>query len=270
MVRCATPLIAASNKEANLSSLIVRGGRPLHGRITPSANKNAVLPILCATLLTDEPVTLRGVPDITDVQQILGLFQALGSEVDWDKANRILRLSHANISGAAASLPDGMRSSIMLIPPLIARFGETRLEGEVKGCTLGAREIDPHIEVFQTFGVDVSEEATALVMSLRRAIPRCDPLARLCLGDHHREFRPVRRQGEGGVRADQRRLRAARAGVLRLPDLDGRAHTRGWRQPPAGRRRRAPGRGRLRASPRISTRSPPSWLWAPLPVARSR
>jgi len=166
MVRCATPLIAASNKEANLSSLIVRGGRPLHGRITPSANKNAVLPILCATLLTDEPVTLRGVPDITDVQQILGLFQALGSEVDWDKANRILRLSHANISGAAASLPDGMRSSIMLIPPLIARFGETRLEGEVKGCTLGAREIDPHIEVFQTFGVDVSEEATALVMSL--------------------------------------------------------------------------------------------------------
>jgi UDP-N-acetylglucosamine 1-carboxyvinyltransferase len=150
----------------HLSSLIVRGGRPLRGRIRPSANKNAVLPILCATLLTDEPVTLRGVPDITDVQQILGLFQALGSEVEWDKANRILRLRHGVISGSAASLPEGMRSSIMLIPPLIARFGAASLQGEVKGCTLGAREIDPHIEVFQTFGVEVHEDDAALVMSM--------------------------------------------------------------------------------------------------------
>jgi len=150
-----------------VSSLIVRGGRPLRGRITPSANKNAVLPILCATLLTDDPVTLRGVPDITDVQQILGLFQALGSEVEWDKANNIVRLSHARAHAAdGVALPEGMRSSIMLIPPLLARFGEARLEGEVKGCTLGAREIDPHIEVFQTFGVEVSERGEALVMSL--------------------------------------------------------------------------------------------------------
>ncbi|MGH7022618.1 MAG: UDP-N-acetylglucosamine 1-carboxyvinyltransferase [Caulobacteraceae bacterium] len=149
-----------------MSSLIVRGGRPLKGRITPSANKNAVLPILCATLLTDEEIVLRGVPDITDVQQILGLFQALGSEVDWDRAHSILRLRHARAhSGDGVSLPEGMRSSIMLIPPLIARFGEARLEGEVKGCTLGAREIDPHIEVFQTFGVDVAEAGEALVMS---------------------------------------------------------------------------------------------------------
>jgi UDP-N-acetylglucosamine 1-carboxyvinyltransferase len=150
-----------------VSSLIVRGGRPLRGRITPSANKNAVLPILCATLLTDEPVVLRGVPDITDVQQILTLFESLGSEVAMDQDSRTLRLRHSCTgTAAAARLPEGMRSSIMLIPPLIARFGEARLEGEVKGCTLGAREIDPHIEVFQTFGVDVSGEEGALVMAL--------------------------------------------------------------------------------------------------------
>ena len=149
-----------------MSSLIVRGGRPLRGRIIPSANKNAVLPILCATLLTDEPVTLRGVPDITDVNQILGLFRALGSEVDLDAETRVLRLRHGAVgAGAAARLPEGMRSSIMLIPPMIARFGEARIEGEVKGCTLGAREIDPHIEVFQTFGAEISEEEGALVMS---------------------------------------------------------------------------------------------------------
>ena len=52
-----------------MANLIVRGGRPLRGRVIPSANKNAVLPILCATLLTDQPVTLRGVSDITDARQ---------------------------------------------------------------------------------------------------------------------------------------------------------------------------------------------------------
>jgi UDP-N-acetylglucosamine 1-carboxyvinyltransferase len=150
-----------------VSNLIVRGGRPLKGRIIPSANKNAVLPILCATLLTDDEVILRGVPEITDVQQIVGLFRSLGSEVEWDKAARVLRLRHAAArADHGASLPEGMRSSIMLIPPLLGRFGEARLEGEVKGCTLGAREIDPHIEVFQTFGVEVSELGEALVMSL--------------------------------------------------------------------------------------------------------
>ena len=65
-----------------------------------------------------------------------------------------------------------MRSSIMLIPPLLARFGEARIEGEVKGCTLGAREIDPHIEVFQTFGVEVVAEAGALALTLDRRASR--------------------------------------------------------------------------------------------------
>jgi UDP-N-acetylglucosamine 1-carboxyvinyltransferase len=139
----------------------------LRGRLIPSANKNAVLPILCATLLTDEPVILRGVPDITDVHHILNLFRALGSEVDMDHDARILRLRHATATDAsAARLPEGMRSSIMLIPPLIARFGGARIEGEIKGCTLGAREIDPHIEVFQTFGVHVTAEAGALALSI--------------------------------------------------------------------------------------------------------
>jgi UDP-N-acetylglucosamine 1-carboxyvinyltransferase len=151
-----------------VSKLLVRGGLRLSGRIVPSANKNAVLPILCATLLTEEEVILRGVPDITDVAQILELFEALGSAVDMDRGTGVLRLRHGGRDRAKeARLPQGMRSSIMLIPPLIARFGEARLEGEVKGCTLGVREIDPHIEVFQTFGVEVTPEDGALAMSAR-------------------------------------------------------------------------------------------------------
>ena len=69
-----------------MSSLLVRGGRPLTGRIEPSANKNAVLPVLCATLLCEAPVTLRNVPEITVVLRIAEFFGQLGSTVDWDKA----------------------------------------------------------------------------------------------------------------------------------------------------------------------------------------
>ena len=76
--------------------------------------------------------------------------------------------------GAAAErrrLPEGMRSSIMLIPPLLARFGEARIEGEIKGCTLGVREIDPHIEVFQTFGASVSTASEGALVDARCAAP---------------------------------------------------------------------------------------------------
>ena len=151
---------------SSLANLIVRGGRPLQGRIIPSANKNAVLPILCATLLTDEEVVLRGVPDITDARQILELFRRLGSKIEGEVGDGEVRIRHAGaLDAAAARLPEGMRSSIMLIPALLARLGEARIEGDVKGCSLGVREIDPHIEVFQTFGVTVTPEDGALKLS---------------------------------------------------------------------------------------------------------
>ena len=147
-----------------MSSLLVRGGPRLTGRIEPSANKNAVLPVLCATLLCEAPVTLRNVPEITDVLRIAEFFGQLGSTVEWDKAGKILRVDHSTIAkGASATLPQAMRASIMMIPGLIVRLGEVRLEHAVKGCTLGAREIDPHVAVFRTFGADVSEDAGEIV-----------------------------------------------------------------------------------------------------------
>ena len=146
-----------------MTNLIVRGGRPLRGTLTPSANKNAVLPVLCATLLTDEPVILHRVPDITDVHKILDFFRNLGSSVDMDYASGALRVHHGpGLNPKAAHLPLGMRSTLMLIPPLLHRFGAASIEEDATGCTLGAREIDPHIEVFQTFGARVDREPDAL------------------------------------------------------------------------------------------------------------
>jgi UDP-N-acetylglucosamine 1-carboxyvinyltransferase len=157
-----------------MSSLIVHGGTPLSGRITPSANKNAVLPVLCATLLSRAPIRLRGVPDITDVGKLLDVFRALGSSVQMDAATGVLDLDHA---GAAFDpdrhrLPGEMRSSIMLVPALLARFGRARLHADVKGCTLGVREIDPHVDVFCRFGAAVERSADELRIDCRgRLVP---------------------------------------------------------------------------------------------------
>ena len=95
-----------------MSHLIVNGGRPLRGSVKPSANKNAVLPVLCATLLTEAPVTLHRVPDITDVRKLLEFFRALGSTVEMDFATGTLKLQHAGgIDASRVPLPARMRSS---------------------------------------------------------------------------------------------------------------------------------------------------------------
>lgn len=152
-----------------MSHLLVHGGRPLRGRIIPSANKNAVLPILCATLLTNQPLRLHGLPEITDVKKILDIFRTLGSDVNVDFTTGILDVHHHSTAFDPVShrLPEEMRSSIMLVPPLLARFGVARLENDVKGCTLGVREIDPHIDVFRRFGGDVEPADGSIVIRAR-------------------------------------------------------------------------------------------------------
>jgi len=159
-----------------MSNLIVHGGTPLRGDIKPSANKNAVLPILCATLLTDQPLRLVGVPDITDVRKILEIFRTLGSDVSVDYATGVLDLHHraTTFDPAVHRLPEAMRSSIMLIPPLLARFGVARLENDVKGCTLGVREIDPHVEVFERFGAHIARTPDSLIVRADGALKAND------------------------------------------------------------------------------------------------
>ena len=155
-----------------MSNLIVHGGTPLSGRIVPSANKNAVLPILCGTLLTREPVRLVGIPEITDVRKILEIFRQLGSEVTVDYAQGVLEVAHraTHFDPERHHLPEEMRSSILLVPGLLARFGAARIENDVQGCTLGVREIDPHVEVMERFGAHVERRREALVMRTERGL----------------------------------------------------------------------------------------------------
>ena len=158
-----------------MTNLIVRGGRALRGTITPSANKNAVLPVLCATLLTDQPIILHRVPDITDVRKILDFFGNLGSSVDMDYATGTLKLRHGEgLDPKAAHLPLGMRSTLMLIPALLYRFGAASIEEDVTGCTLGVREIDPHIEVFESFGAQIDRKPEAIFIKTPKGFATTD------------------------------------------------------------------------------------------------
>jgi len=140
-------------------SLLVRGGKALSGAITPSGNKNSVLPTLCATLLTDEPVTVRNVPDITDVQKIVAFFETLGSEVAWDREDKVITVNHGKADltqrTAVEALPPGMRSSVMLFGPLLARVGHLNITDDATGCSLGAREVDPHLDILEGFGAKI-------------------------------------------------------------------------------------------------------------------
>lgn len=140
-----------------MADLVVNGGRPLSGTITPSGNKNSVLPIVCASLLTDDWVELTNVPDITDLEKLLRYFSELGSQVEWDRSAGRLRLCHAKIADrlAGGELPQGMRSAVLLFAPLVHRFGRLTVAANTKGCALGVRELDPHLEILAAFGVNL-------------------------------------------------------------------------------------------------------------------
>ena len=140
-------------------SLLVRGGKALSGAITPSGNKNAVLPILCATLLTDETMIVRNVPDITDVNKLVDFFESLGSQIVWDRDAMTIEINHGRADLTARtvinSLPPGMRSSVMLFGPLLARVGSLNVTEDATGCSLGAREVDPHLDILEGFGAGI-------------------------------------------------------------------------------------------------------------------
>jgi UDP-N-acetylglucosamine 1-carboxyvinyltransferase len=151
-----------------MADLIVNGGKPLSGTITPSGNKNSALPILCATLLTDAPVRLRHVPAITDVDKLVTFFSEQGSRVTWDRAAGEMTLDHSSFDASRlqGELPSGMRSSVLLFAPLLQRMKKIAIPSNAKGCSLGIRELDPHLEILAKLGAKISSNGT-LTLTLK-------------------------------------------------------------------------------------------------------
>jgi UDP-N-acetylglucosamine 1-carboxyvinyltransferase len=141
-----------------MADLIVQGGKPLSGTIVPSGNKNSVLPIFCASLLTDEPVILRNVPDITDLNKLVDFLSSQGSKIVWDRAAATMHIDHSGFRPTLADdeLPADMRSTVLLFPSLLRRLRRITLLANAKGCSLGVREIDPHLEILAALGATVA------------------------------------------------------------------------------------------------------------------
>ncbi len=145
-----------------MSKLIVKGGNKLNGEITPAGNKNSALPILCATLLTDEPVTIKNFPELTDVGKLIELMSSLGSKVDWDKEKGEITIDNSGFctSFGDTGFPLGMRGAVLLLAPLIHRHKVLEVKQEIGGCSLGIRELDPHLEVLEQLGAKIKPNET--------------------------------------------------------------------------------------------------------------
>ena len=148
-----------------MSDLVVKGGKRIEGTITPSGNKNAVLPIICATLLTGEVVTIDNVPEITDVQKLLDFMESIGSKVEWKKGEKQLKIQNDNLDEEAAQkgFPLGMFGAVLLLGPLASRFKKVIIKTKVKGCSLGVRPIDPHLVMMEKFGAKIERNHETVV-----------------------------------------------------------------------------------------------------------
>jgi UDP-N-acetylglucosamine 1-carboxyvinyltransferase len=141
-----------------MDKLLIRGGTRLAGTLRISGAKNAALPILAATLLSEEPVVLSNLPHLHDVTTMLELLGCLGAEVVVDETMEVQvaarRLTQLR---APYDLVKTMRASFVVLGPLLARFGaaEVSLPG---GCAIGARPVDQHLKAFEALGAEISVE----------------------------------------------------------------------------------------------------------------
>lgn len=151
-----------------MDKLLIRGGRPLRGEVSISGAKNAALPILCASLLTAEPLTLENVPQLRDIGTTLRLLERLGVKYSNGQSERVeLDASRITSLEAPYDLVKTMRASILVLGPLLARFGEARvsLPG---GCAIGQRPVDQHIKGLAAMGAEIRIEHGYVVARAKR------------------------------------------------------------------------------------------------------
>ena len=138
-----------------MTTFLVEGGHPLHGRIRPAGNKNAALPALAATCLASEPVTLENVPRIQDVLTFAEIVASLGAEVSWDGPNTLtVDASAVRVDTVDRGMAQRIRASLLLAGPLLARFGQVELPPP-GGDVIGRRRMDTHFLAFQEMGARV-------------------------------------------------------------------------------------------------------------------
>lgn len=150
-----------------MDKLKILGGLPLVGEVRAAGAKNAALPILCASLLTADPLDLSNVPQLQDIATTIRLLKLLGVKTERDEERLTLQADSLVSTEAPYELVKTMRASILVLGPLLARFGEARvsLPG---GCAIGQRPVDQHIKGLQAMGAQIEIEQGFVVARASR------------------------------------------------------------------------------------------------------
>jgi UDP-N-acetylglucosamine 1-carboxyvinyltransferase len=156
-----------------MDQLSITGGKPLNGEVVISGAKNAALPELCATLLTSDAVTLQNVPRLRDVATMRKLLDNMGVDTQTlgERGGMVLQAHDSLKPDAPYELVKTMRASVLVLGPLLARFGQARvsLPG---GCAIGSRPVDQHINGLQAMGAHIDVEHGYMVASLAPGLKR--------------------------------------------------------------------------------------------------
>lgn len=154
-----------------MEQFIIEGGHPLNGEVTPGGNKNAILKMLPACILTDQPVILNNVPDIADVRVTIDIMRGIGVTIEWMAPNQV-RVHADNIDPDLLDLELARktRASFVLAGPLLARCGRATLPAP-GGDFIGERRLDTHIEALRAMGITVDYQRNLFIMSVYE---RCD------------------------------------------------------------------------------------------------
>ena len=151
-----------------MDELVIDGGVPLSGVVTASGNKNAAFPLIAASLLTDQPVTLRNLPNISDVRAMLQIMEGLGVEIDHAEPHAVtLRARNLRSAAPDPALLRRIRGALVLMGPLLARAKQARF-GSSGGDQIGRRRVDTHVLGLQALGAVVDEGGPDLVLRAER------------------------------------------------------------------------------------------------------
>lgn len=148
-------MITARKEISDMEKLIIRGSSPLHGEVKISGAKNAALPILAASLLSCSPIKICNIPHLQDVTTIVSLLGQMGARITLDERSNIeIDAGTVNSFHAPYELVRTMRASVLVLGPLLSRFGQAdvSLPG---GCAIGTRPVDQHLKGMQAMGADI-------------------------------------------------------------------------------------------------------------------
>ena len=150
-----------------MEQIFITGNGPLRGEVTVAGAKNAALPIIAASLLSSEPLHISNLPDVRDIDTALQLLELLGTQVERSGKDLILDSKQIHSVRAPYELVKTIRASILLLGPLLARFGDAdvSLPG---GCAIGSRPVNEHIAGLEALGADIRIEAGYIKAKAKR------------------------------------------------------------------------------------------------------